>query len=405
MDEETVKETAEAVNEETTEGETAEEENTEKNEDNVTEETEASEEDAEAAEEEAEGTEEEAVEENTDKGNEKMTALGCTKVTVTAEEGAELYAEASKESEVVGHLDAGTEVWVTLTEDQTFGQIYSEDEEAAPQFISMEDAEVKTAEENETEEIKETEALTDEQMIELGYRKVRVLNENGVDVYASTEEDAEAVDHIDFEKEIWIKDDEAEGWAEIFTEEETKTFVKLAEIDIQLTFEEKMLADGYYKVVVILEIGNEVYTAPDENSEIVETLPTGTELWIKPLENNWASIYSEDEEAGERFVYLADMAAMLTPEGAPELPIRSLITTMNTPERGFFFDGEEVIITVELKDFLENDRYDVKWMYSPDERETFIDIEDAHDLTYSYIMNEENEEYIYRIVVTLLPKE
>ena len=118
--------------------------NTEKNEDDVTEETEASEEDAEAAEE-AEGTEEEAVEENIDEEKEKMTALGYTKVIVTAEEGTDLYAEASKESEVVGHLDAGTEVWVILNEDQTFGQIYSEDEEATAQFISMEDAEFNAA--------------------------------------------------------------------------------------------------------------------------------------------------------------------------------------------------------------------------------------------------------------------
>lgn len=103
--------------------------------------------------EETEETEEtETTEETEETEDEKMTALGCTKVIVTAEEGADLYAEADKESEVTGHLDAETEIWVTLNEDQTWGQLYSEDEEATAQFISMEDAEIKAEEANEDEE-------------------------------------------------------------------------------------------------------------------------------------------------------------------------------------------------------------------------------------------------------------
>jgi hypothetical protein len=160
-DEAAAEETTEEVTEETAEGENTEE--TEKTEEENTE-------DAETSEEETEGTEEEAVEENTDEENEKMTALGCTKVTVTAEEGADLYAEASKASEVVGHLDAGTEAWITMTEDQAFGQIYSEDEEAAAQFISMEDAEVKVDIETalaDEEDIEVTTAMTETSEIEL----------------------------------------------------------------------------------------------------------------------------------------------------------------------------------------------------------------------------------------------
>ena len=177
--------------------------------------------------------------------------------------------------------------------------------------------------------------------------------------------------------------------------------IKGEEAEIVLT-DEEMLTLGYYKVTVILEIGNEVYSAPDENSEIIEVLPTGTELWVKPLENNWASIYTQEEM--EKYIYLVDMAAMMTPEGAQELPIRSLSLTQNIPERGYFFFGEEVIITAELKDFLENDVYTVQWLYSDDDGETFTEIEDAHDLTYSYTMDVENRRYIHRIIITLLPK-
>ena len=195
-DETVADEITEEVTEETAEGENAE--------------------DTEPSEEEAEGTEEEAVEENTNEENEKMTTLGCTKVVVTAEEGADLYAEASKESEAVGHLDAGTEVWVILNEDQTFGQIYSEDEEATAQFISMEDATVKAEEAaEETEEITE-----DEKMAAIGCTKVVVTAEEGADLYAEESKESEVVGHLDAETEVWVILNEDQTWAKIYSEDE-----------------------------------------------------------------------------------------------------------------------------------------------------------------------------------------
>ena len=155
-------ENAEENKDENTEEVPGETEDTEKTEEETAEDTEASEE-------ETEGEEAEAVEENTEE-NEKMTALGCIKVTVTAEEGADLYVEASKESEVVGHLDAGNEVWITLNEDQTFGQLYSEDEEADVKFISMEDVAIKIEEtegkESEADE-ENTEGATEEDPVNI----------------------------------------------------------------------------------------------------------------------------------------------------------------------------------------------------------------------------------------------
>ena len=97
-------------------------------------------------------------------------------------------------------------------------------------------------------------------LTELGYRKVQVLNENGVDVYASTEEDAEAIDHIDFEEEIWIKDAEVEGWAELYAEEEEEArFVKLDELDKQPLTDEELIELGYRKVQVVNEEGVNFY--------------------------------------------------------------------------------------------------------------------------------------------------
>lgn len=81
-----------------------------------------------------------------------MIELGYTKVIVIAEEGADLYAEADKNSEVIGHLNPETEAWVRLNEEKTWGQLYTElteeveeadeevakDEAAPAQFIFME---------------------------------------------------------------------------------------------------------------------------------------------------------------------------------------------------------------------------------------------------------------------------
>ncbi len=545
-DETVADEITEEVTEETAEGENAE--------------------DTEPSEEEAEGTEEEAVEENTNEENEKMTTLGCTKVVVTAEEGADLYAEASKESEAVGHLDAGTEVWVTLNEDQTFGQIYSEDEEAAAQFISMEDAEVKAAEETEkteeatpnaeemqekgctkvtvtaeegadlyaeaskesevvghldagtevwvtltedqtfgqiysedeeaaaqfismedaevvvVEKTEETEALTDEQMIELGYRKVQVENVNGADIYDNTSDDATVIGHIDTDVEIWIKDSEAEGWAEIYTKEETKQYIKLADIEKQpLTDEqlielgyrkvqvlngngidiydsteeeaavighadfeselwikdaeiegwaeiyteeeskqfvkideitkltdEQMLEMGYIKVYVALKIGANVYanSFASEGEEPLDHLDVGTELWVKIIEGaERALIYEPDEEASASYINLVDIIAILKPEGMEDLPTRSITVTSDLEEYPEIFYGMRETLTAELENFTEDDEYTIKWQYSTDRGETFIDIEGAEQLSYRYIIDESNSNNIWRILIQLVSNE
>jgi len=230
--------TTEEVIEETAEGEKTEEteesEKTEETEETETEKTE----DTEATEEETEGTEEEVIEENTDE-NEKMTTLGCTKVIVTAEEGADLYAEASKESEVVGHLDAGTEVWVILNEDQTFGQIYSEDEEAAAQFMSMKDAEIKVKE-AETEETAEESAEEEtEKMIDLGYTKVTVIAEEGADLYAEASKESEVVGHLDAGTEAWVILTEDQTFGQIYSEDEEAAVQFISMEDAEVATNEK----------------------------------------------------------------------------------------------------------------------------------------------------------------------
>ena len=410
---------------------------------------------------------------------------------MTAEEGADLYADADKEAEVVGHLEAGEEVPVILNEEGTWARIYSEDEEAAAQFISMEDAEIAVAEEAEEETEEEAEPLTDEQLTELGYRKVQILNragadiyaaaeeeaevighvdfeselwiknleeaegwaeiytetapeaeeeagqfiklaeiekqpltdeeiealgyrkvqilnQNGTDIYNSTEEEAEVIGHADFESEIWIKDlEEVEGWAEAFSEEDVRQFVKLAEIEKQMPSDEEMLEAGYIKVYVGIDIGANIYdsSAAYEGEVPVDHLDADTEMWVKLIEGaDRAQIFDLDEEAAARFINLVDIIATMKPEGMENLPTRELVIVSS-------LDGIELVkagtvnhLEVQLINFREDDNYTVQWKYSQDGEE-FIDIENAVDLEFAYYVDMDNTDYIWRASVVLVTPE
>ncbi len=86
------------------------------------------------------------------------------------------------------------------------------------------DSEEETQEEEQEEEPEEeAEILPDpEELLALGYYGTQVVMSNGADVYESTEEDAEPVEHLEAGTELWVIPTETEGWAEIYrTDEET----------------------------------------------------------------------------------------------------------------------------------------------------------------------------------------
>ena len=419
--EEPAEENTEAVAEEAAEEEPAAEEPAEENTETAAEEpaeenTEAAEEEAaeedaeETADESGEETEEESAEDaeeaeeaeesDPEDENEKMAALGFIRVRITAEEGADLYADADRESEVVGHLDAETEVWVILNEEQTWGQIYSEDEEEAARFISMEDAAVAADEEPADEEPAE-EGLSDEQLIELGYYQVQILNRNGADVYDSTAEEAAVIGHIEPESEIWVKDAETEGWAEIYTtEEETQQFIRLDEIGKQMPTDEEMLEMGYIKGVVALDIGANVYDSPDGDN-VIGHLDADTEIWIRLIDHaERAEIYSIDEEEAPRYIALVDVIAILKPDDMGELPTRELVIHSSAEGMDLIFVGTMIRFETELINFQESDIYTVQWKYSLD-GEVFTDIANANDLNYEFAVDMENAEYIWKVSVIL----
>ena len=145
---------------------------------------------------------------------------------------------------------------------------------------------------------------------------------------------------------------------------------------------------------------------PEEESGVIEHLTTGTELWVKVIDDtNWAEIYSDSEEETLGYVNLVDMAALLLPENMAEFPIRTIQITNSLDEMPVMILGEEVELSAELINFETDDQYTIAWQYTPDHGETYGVVEGANETTYRYILGYDNLGYGYRIVVTLQPKE
>ena len=245
-------------------------------------------------------------------------------------------------------------------------------------------------------------------MVELGYRKIQILNKNGADVYAAAEENASVTGHADFETELWIKDIEAEGWAQIYTAEgEEEQFIILAEIEKQLPTDEEMLALGYIKVYVGIDIGANVYAGLGASETAVDHLDAGIELWVKLIEGaDRAQIINPEDESVIGYVNLVDIIAIMKPEGMENLPTREIVihSPLDDTELLVVYVGVDITLTVEMINFNEDDHYTVRWQYSADGEE-FFDIPDANELEYTYITDKENGNYIWKAIVKLVTVE
>ena len=271
----------------------------------------------------------------------------------------------------------------------------------------MDDAVATINNEETAEEEAAEEDQTDEQMAELGYRKVQIMNQNGTDIFDSTEETAAVIGHADTGSELWIKNAEAEGWAEIYTEEETKQFIKLADIEKQPPTDEEMLALGYVKVYVAMNIGANIYAGQGEKEEPIGHLDAGTELWVQLTDGaNRAAIINPDDFSVTGYISLVDIIATKKPEGMDKLPTREIAihSPLDETEVVVLFIGTKITLTTELINFNEDDHYTVRWQYSKNGKK-FIDIPDANELEYTYITDKDNGNYIWKAIVELVAAE
>ena len=337
-----------------------------------------------AAQETEEETEEEAEGEETEPlTEEQLVELGYYKMLVSNENGIDIYDSTEEEAAVIGHADFESELWIKNTENEEWAEVYTEE---AIRFIRLE----KPAQAE----------LTEEQLIELGYRKVQILNQNGTDIYDNTTEEAVVMDIAGTGTELWIRDVETEGWAEIYTNEGINKFLKVAEIEKQPPTDEEMLAMGYIKAVVAYDIGANVYDSLYDGNAI-EHLDADTSLWIMLIEDaDYAEIYNDDPDMASRYIALVDVIAILKPENMEQLPTRELVIHSSVEGMEIIYYGTMIRFDTELINFLDDDIYTIQWKYSID-GENFIDIDGANELSYEFELNEENIEYFWRISIIL----
>ena len=129
-------------------------------------------------------------------------------------------------------------------------------------------------------------------------------------------------------------------------------------------------------------------------------------MWVRLIESaERAEVFNEDELATLSYVNLVDIIATLKPEDMKELPTRSITIVSTLDEGEVHYYGSRVELKATLENFCEDDRYDIQWFYSEDQGEQFNVIDGADSLCYEYVLDPENINDIWRIMITLYPKE
>ena len=366
-----------------------------------------------AANEVVEGEAEEA-EEETAAAEEVKETEEETIIVEETEQAVEAAAETEEKAEVAAETEEKAEVAAETEETTEEAEISEEaiEGEAAEDVENNTEEETEEVEEIVEESSEETEEgtelvvlLNDEQLEELGFRKVQILNENGTDIYNNISDEGVVIDHLDLGAEIWIKDIEIEGWALVYTIEETEQYVKLAEIEKQMPTDEEMIKAGYIKAVACMYVGADIYASTD-STDAIDHIEYGDEIWIQLIDNSdRAIIYSVNNEMEERYINLVDLIATLKPDDIEDFPVRSVTVTSNLEGYEVVYYGMEEEFVASLSGFEEDDKYTIQWKYSTDDGESYIDIENANDLVFAYIIDEENANYRWKVMITLLPKE
>ena len=325
-----------------------------------------------------------------------LIEMGYRKVQIQNKNGTNVYASAEDDAAVTGTIDFESEIWIKDAEAEGWAQIFTEDEEAE-KFIKLTEI--------------EAQEITEEELIELGYRKIQIMNANGTDVYEAAKEDAAVIEHLDPDTEIWVKDIEAEGWAQIYTAaDEAEKFILLAETEKQPYTDEELLEMGYLKVYVCYNIGANIYAGLGEEEIPIDHLDASTELWVKLVDDatRAAIINTEnmDEEEILGYISLVDIIVTKKPEGIGDLPTREIVihSPLDDTELLVVYVGVDITLTIEMINFNEDDHYIVRWQYSADGEE-FVDIPDANELEYTYITDKENGNYIWKAIVELVAAE
>ncbi|MBQ6398554.1 MAG: hypothetical protein IJI21_00365 [Clostridia bacterium] len=342
----------------------------------------------------AKAAEEEATEETEAEAAEETEAAAYFTAIVN-ENGADVFESIEEGAEAVDHLEANTEVQVRAL-DETWAILYNEDTEAAAKYVALADLTAKTAE----EETPVTEETAEAELPEGFYKAI--INEEGADVFASTEEGVEAIEHLEAGAEVIVKNID-ETWAILYNEDEEAAakYIALANLTAaaaeEATEEEAELPEGYYKATVNEE-GADVFASTEEGAEAIEHLEAGTEVIVKDIDETWATLYSEDEEAAAKYIALANLTKAEEEKEEFELPEGASLSF------GITWDGTPAIGAVAhfkaTANGMDGLKYDLQWQRSLD-NEVWEDMENATGETLDLLVTEEANRYNYRVIALI----
>lgn len=172
-----------------------------------------------------------------------------------------------------------------------------------------------------------------------------------------------------------------------------------------LPTDEEMLALGYYGIQVVMSDGADIFNSMEEGAEPAAHIDAGEVCWIRPTEDaTWAVIYRADEKNPAQYLRWEDVVINQKPEigeEEEELPARSIEISSTLWGMKSIPLGQEITMTAELINFLEDDICTFQWQYLDEVTDTYIDIDGANELTYVYTIDTDNFFYTWRLVVII----
>jgi len=180
--------------------------------------------------------------------------------------------------------------------------------------------------------------------------------------------------------------------------EEAAEETEAAADEIQAS-DERMMEDGYIRVMVIRENGTGLYAERDEHAEPVSSLACGDVIWAKPAGEIWGEVFL-DEESEPLYFNLNNVMLQLGEVGY-DVPIRKVKLTSSLEGLTEIAEGSWVVMNAEISGFTEDEIADITWQYRASEDEEFSEIEGAKEFTYIYPVSVDNIHYEWRVVLTI----
>jgi len=176
---------------------------------------------------------------------------------------------------------------------------------------------------------------------------------------------------------------------------------ELPEIESEIAEEGSEAAEDVPEITVDVTETDGTGSEDAEDSEGAEgnSSETGEE---ETPEDGEAEESAEGGEEGETGAHPEDGNPEETAEAEETSPVKIWITS-SMMEATEIRIGMEVAMTAQVEGA--EQPYTLQWQYSPDGGETIVNVEDANEAEYRYILDEDNARYLWRVAVQFAEEE